>query len=73
MLDILAKNGWICTKEIVDGPVVSNRLEKNECVIIAEREYYPPDEIETYIYIIEGELDIHDEVCFEDLDWEIVY
>lgn len=73
MLNILAEKDWTCTKEIVDGPVVSYRLQKDGCVIVAEEEYYPPDEVETYIYIIEGELDIDDEFAFEDLDWEIIY
>ena len=52
----LIENGWKIIKECVEEESVITRLEKNNSIIIIEETYYPPDEVETEIIIIEGDI-----------------
>ena len=74
MLSILENEGFTVARETVEGNNVATRLENGHGdVIILEREYFPPDEIENNIYVITGELDIELEMKLEDLDCEVIY
>lgn len=53
---ILIDNGWKIIKENVEEESVITRLEKNNSVIIIEETYFPPDEVETEIIIVEGDI-----------------
>ena len=66
MISILEKLDFRPTKENVEENTVSTRMEKGNSVIVVEKTFFPPDEIETVIYIISGKLDL-DENKFERL------
>ena len=52
----LQDNGWKITKEKTECEVVYTRLEKNNSAIIIEEAFYPPDEIEINIIIVNGDI-----------------
>lgn len=72
MLAILEKSFEV-TKEVIDENVITRRLEDElDNVLVLEEAFFPPDEIETKIYIIKGELDIDLETELENLNCEII-
>ena len=66
MIEVLEALGFEIVKEDVDYNIVTRRLENDDSVIILEEAFFEPDEVESTIFIIDGELNL-DENKFEGL------
>lgn len=61
MIETLEEMGFETISKKTEENIVTRRLEDDNSVIILEESFFEPDEIETTIYIIDGELDLNEE------------